>query len=187
MRFSIRSKLFILLAGLVAVVLAGVLTSVSRTLTAAIYGKVKFDFEESERTFSREQSLHYINLLTAADLIGENSSFIANIELDRPADAYNIVELLSGLTTVDLFTVTDRSGRVLAWLGDPDRHGEDLTRRPSVALALEGGADLDYEEPELWHEGEELYQVASVPIWKGGDTVIGALVLGKRITQIEAE
>ena len=77
MRFSIRSKLFILLAGLVAVVLAGVLTSVSRTLTAAIYGKVKFDFEESERTFSREQSLHYINLLTAADLIGENSSFIA--------------------------------------------------------------------------------------------------------------
>ena len=29
--------------------------------------------------------------------------------------------------------------------------------------------------------------MASVPIWKGGDTVIGALVLGKRITQIEAE
>ena len=56
-----------------------------------------------------------------------------------------------------------------------------------MSLSPSKGGDLDYEEPELWHEGEELYQVASVPIWKGGDTVIGALVLGKRITQIEAE
>ncbi len=187
MRFSIRSKLFLLLTGLAAVVLAGVLTSVSRTLTDAIYNKVKFDFQESDRALSREQNLHYINLLTAADLIGENSTFIANIALDSPADAYYIVELLSGLTTVDLFIVTNLSGNVLAWLGDPERHGESLKRRSSVSLALDKGGDLEYEDPELWHEGEELFQVASVPIWKGGEEVIGALVLGTRITEVEAQ
>ena len=163
------------------------LTSVSRTLSAEILRKVRDDFRQSDLTFSREQSLHYVNLLTAADLIGENTSFIANVELDSPADTYQIVELLSGLTTVDLFIVTNPAGRVLAWLGDPERFGEDLTWRPSVDLALDGGGNLDYQAPELWHEGEELYQVASVPIWRGGEDVIGALVLGKRITQIEAQ
>jgi len=166
------------------VVVAGVLTLVSHTLTEEIEKKVRFDFRQSDLTFSREQSLRYTNLRDAADLIGENSTFIANVELNNPADAYQIVELLSGLTTVDLFIVANRSGSVLAWLDDPDRHGEDLTRRPSVELALEGG-ELE-KDLELWHEGKELFQVASVPIWKGGNTVIGALVLGTKITQLEA-
>ena len=187
MKFSIRSKLFLLLTGLAAVVLAGVLTSVSWTLRAEIMEKVIHDFRQSDLTFSREQRLRYTNLRDAADLIGENSTFIANVELDRPDDAYLIVEWLSALATVDLFIVTNGSGRLLAWLGDPQRHGEDLTHRHSVELALEGGGDLEDEGPELWHVGEELFQVASVPIWKGGDTVIGALVLGTRITQLEAK
>lgn len=169
-------------------IVAGVLTLVSRTLTDAIYEKVSHDFRQSERMFSREQSLRYTNLRDAADLIGENSTFIANVALDDPDDVYYIVELLSGLATVDLFIVTNLSGRVLAWLGDPDRHGEDLTHRSSVATALDvdGAAALEIEDPELWHVGAELFQVASVPIWKGGDTVIGALVLGTRITELEA-
>jgi len=186
MKFSIRSKLFLLLTGLAAVVLAGVLTSVSHTLTAAISNKITTDFRRSDLTFRREQSLQYTNLRDAADLIGENSTFIANVELDDPDDAYLIVEWLSGLATVDLFIVTNHSGSVLAWLGDPDRHGEDLTHRQSVEFALEGGGDLEEEGPELWHVGDDLFQVASVPIWKGGDTVIGALVLGTRITEVEA-
>ena len=184
---SIRSKLFLLLTGLAAVVLAGVLTSVSSTLSAAIRDKVKHDFRQSNLTFRREQSLRYVNLRTAADLIGENAAFKATVRLDDPASVYYIVEELSLLAPVDLFIVTNRGGRVLAWLGDAERVGEDLRPRPSVAAALDGSIVEADTEPELWHVESKLFQVASVPIWKGGDTVIGALVLGTRITRVEAE
>ena len=65
MRFGIRQKLFVLL---------GVLVSITQKMTEAIQQKVKFDFEQRQRVFQREQALKYSLLETQAVLIGENAT-----------------------------------------------------------------------------------------------------------------
>ena len=79
MRFGIRQKLFVLIAGLTAVVLLGVLVSITQKMTEAIQQKVKFDFEQRQRVFQREQALKYSLLETQAVLIGENATFKGNV------------------------------------------------------------------------------------------------------------
>lgn len=142
--FSIRRKLFVLLAGLTTLVLTGVLTQVTTVLSQAILGKVRYDFGQTQRTFQREQGLRYDSLIDAAALIGENSSFKANVELADPASVYFIVEDMARWTRADLFIVTDADGKLLAWFDEPERHDEDLSHRESVARVLRGE-----ERPEL--------------------------------------
>ena len=158
MKLTIRKKLFILLAGLTAVVLTGVLSSVSSDLEVAIKEKVSHDFKQSERTFKREQELRYIYLFDAATLFGENTSFKANVKLNNPPSVYIFLEDLSRFVLADLFIVTDANGTLLAWLGEPDRHGEDLTERKSIARALEGSVRDPSELPELWQVDGSLFQ-----------------------------
>ena len=182
MNFSIQRKLFILLAGLTAAVLTGVLTSVSRTLREAIEKKVIYDFQQSQRTFRREQALRYEKLYDSAVLIGENTSFKANVRLHDPASVYFIVEEFAELVAVDLFIVTDQEGKLLAWLDQPDRLGDDLSPRATIRRAMDGDVrsmeDLSMSLPELWQVDQGLCQVASVPIFLNYDTVIGTITLG---------
>ena len=181
MTFSIQKKLFVVLAGFTAVVLTGVLTQVTSSLSTAILKKVKYDFRQTQRSFQREQALRYETLADAAALIGESPSFKANVQLRDPATVYFSVEDLGRFARVDLFLVTDAEGRLLAWRGDPDRHGEDVGHRESVARALRG-EEGRHTEPELWLADGELYQVASVPVWLNDDTIIGTLTLGASLS-----
>ncbi|MDA0334326.1 MAG: hypothetical protein O2782_04090, partial [bacterium] len=183
MTFSIRRKLFVLLAGLTAVVLTGVLTQVTASLSAAILSKVRFDFGQTERTFQRVQRLRFENLLDAAYLIGESATFKANVSLRDPATVYQAVRDIALMTRADLLIVTDADGQLLAWFGNEARFGEDLTNRPSIARALRDEARPNEGLPELWHIEEGLYQVASVPVLLNYDTLIGTLTLGASLTQ----
>ena len=86
----------------------------------------------------------------------------------------------------DLFVVTDDEGRRLSWWGDPDRHGEDLTMRASVAGALEGDVWDPRTLPVLWHVEEGLCQIATVPVWLNDEEIIGTITLGSLLTEVEA-
>ena len=186
MKLTIRKKLFILLAGLTVVVLTGVLSSVSNDLGEAIIQKVTYDFKQSERTFKRERELRYIYLFDAATLFGENTTFKANVKLKHPPSVYLFLEDLSRFVLADLFIVTDADGKLLAWLGEPERHSEDLTVRNSIAEALEGSVRDPSELPELWQVENGLFQIATVPVWLNDDTIIGTVTLGSRVTRVEA-
>lgn len=183
MNFSIRRKLFVLLAGLTTLVLTGVLTRVTTVLSEAILEKVRYDFGQTRSTFQREQDLRYDNLIDAANLIGENTSFKANLELGDPATVYFIVDDLARWTRADLFIVTDADGKLLAWLDEEDRRDEDLTNRPSVARVLRGEDRPDVALPELWRTDDGLYQVATVPVLLNYDTLLGTLTLGYLLDQ----
>ena len=166
--------------------LGGVLTSVSKDMSEAIEAKVEYDFRQSNEIFRREQKLRYDSLLDAAWLIGENTSFKGNVKLKDGPSVYHIVERLSLFTRVDLFLVTDDDGNLLAWLGDPQRQGESMASRESVARALEG---LDPDEdapPPLWHVDIGLCQTVTVPIWLSDDQIIGTVTLGSLIGEYEA-
>lgn len=181
MKLSIRSKLFVLLAGLTAVVLTGVLIQVTSLLSRAILEKVRFDFGQTQRIFQRVQGLRYDSLVDAAYLIGENTSFKANVSLGDPATVYFIVEEMARWTRADLIIVTDPDGQLLAWFDEPDRHGEDLMDRESIARVLRGDERPDMGLPELWHTEEGLFQVATVEVLTNYETLIGTLTLGFRL------
>ena len=95
MRFSIQQKLFILLAGLSTAVLLGVLYSISQKLEAEILKKVASDSRQTQRNFAKEQTLRYDRLIESATLIGENSTFKGNVQVNDPGTVNHIVEEFS--------------------------------------------------------------------------------------------
>ena len=189
MRFGIRQKLFVLIAGLTAVVLLGVLVSITQKMTEAIQQKVKFDFEERQRVFQREQALKYDLLETQAVLIGENATFKGNVQVNDPSTVYYIVDEFSTFALYDLFIVTDKDGKVLARFGEPERYGDDMTSRSNIQRALRGAyreeKKIAESWPELWTVDGQLFQVATVPIYL--HSVIGTIAMGSTIGAFEAE
>ena len=186
MKINIQTKLFIALAGLTILILTGVLFLVTETISEQIEEKVILDFNNTQRVFSQQQSLVYDRLVESSILIGENSTFKANVQLqDPPSVSYSVSEFAL-FAKVDLFIVTDASGVVLARFREPDIYGDDISSRKTVSLALDGNyPDLFNEWPELQGIKDSIYQVVSVPVF-AGENIIGSLTLGSKFTQIEA-
>jgi len=188
MRFNIQTKLFVLMVGMTAIILSGVLVAITMTVSEKIEQQVIEDFNKTQAHFLKEQSLIYDRLVESCLLIGENSTFKANVEIQDPATVYEEVMYLSNFAMVDLFIVTDEYGKVLARFDQPDKYGDDLTNRPSVVRALNGIIpDIDPAWAELWDVDNQLYQVATVPLYYGDYRIIGSISLGTQITDHEAK
>ena len=187
MKLNIQTKLFLLLSGLAVVVLTIVIYVINQTMTEKISEKIINDFRYTQTVFQKEQSLRYDRLIETATLIGENSVFKANLDLNDYASVYFSVDEFSMLTKIDLFIVTNKKGTMLAKLDSPDEYGEDLSGRPIIADALEGFflEDSLY-VPQLWLEDDGLYQVVCVPVYTREESILGTITLGTLITEIEA-
>ena len=188
MRFNIQTKLFLLMAGMTALILSGVLIAITMTVSEKIEEQIIEDFNKTQAHFLKQQSLIYDRLVESCLLIGENSTFKANVEIHDPATVYEVVMEFSNFAMVDLFIVTDEYGKVLARFDQPDKYGDDLTNRPSVVRALNGIIpDIDPTWAELWNVDQHLYQVATVPLYYGDYRIIGSISLGTQITNHEAQ
>lgn len=178
MRINIQAKLFMALAGLTTIALLGMLFSVTDTLTQEIDEKIIKDFNNTQRIFSQQQQLIYDRLVETSLLIGENSTFKANVELNDPASVYFSVEEFSAFAEIDLFIVTNASGNVLARLGEPDLFGDNISDKGTVFEAMNGNEpDPNNALPELWSIDSSLYQIVTVPIY-AADDIIGTITLG---------
>jgi class 3 adenylate cyclase len=187
MRINIQTKLFVLLVGMTALVLTGVLYVITMTVSEMIEARIISNFNDRQAYFQKQQSLVFDRLAESCYLIGENSTFKANLELNDPATVYNSVMEFANFTKIDLFIVTDRQGKVLARLDDPDRYGDYLTNRPSVVRALNGiEPELNPKWAELWAVDDFLFQVATVPLYYSDDRIIGSISLGTLVTRVEA-
>jgi class 3 adenylate cyclase len=187
MRLNIQSKLFILLVGMTALILAGVLYAITITVSEMIEQRIISNFNERQEYFQKQQSLIFDRLTESCYLIGENSTFKANVEIDDPATVYNAVMEFANFTKIDLFIVTDEQGKVLARLDQPNRYGDYITDRSSVVRALNGvEPELNPDWAELWAIDDFLFQVASVPLYYGDYRIIGSISLGTLITRVEA-
>jgi class 3 adenylate cyclase len=99
---------------------------------------------------------------------------------------YYNVEELADLAKVDLFIVTNGEGRLLAWLDEPERFGEDLSGLPTINRALQGEfPEIELTTPELWTGGGQVFQIVSAPVFLG-DNIIGSITLGALIGEKEA-
>jgi len=187
MRLNIQSKLFILLVGMTALILTGVLYAITLTVSEMIEQRIISNFNERQEYFQKQQSLIFDRLAESCYLIGENSTFKANVEINDPATVYNAIMEFANFTKIDLFIVTDEQGKVLARLDQPNRYGDYITDRPSVDRALNGvEPELNPDWAELWAIDDFLFQVASVPLYYGDYRIIGSISLGTLITRVEA-
>ncbi len=186
MRLTIQKKLFLALSGLAVIVLTGVLYAVTAILSREIEQDVIDSFRNTQRVFSEQQRLIYDRLVESCYLIGENSTFKANVTLGDPESVNFSIDEYSAFTKVDLFVVTDARGRVLGRLSNVSRMGDDLSEQSTVAKALQGiEPDSIINWPELWGIGRNLYQVVSLPVY-AGESIVGTLSLGTLFTDVEA-
>lgn len=191
MKLNIQTKLFITLAGLTILILSGVLYLVTNTISQQIQEKIILDFNNTRRVFTQQQSLIYDRLVESSILIGENSTFKANVSLQDPASVLFSVEEFASFAKVDLVIVTNARGVVLARLRKPDLYGDDISNRATVFSAMQGNfPDATIELPELQGLTEDnkdiIFQVVSVPIL-ARESLIGTLTLGSMFTDYEAK
>jgi len=187
MQVNIQTKLFVLLVGITALILSGVLYVITLTVSEMIEERIISNFNDRQAYFQKQQSLVFDRLAESCYLIGENSTFKANVELNDPATVYNAIMEFANFTKIDLFIVTDNQGKVLGRLDQPDRHGDYITDRPSVVSALNGiEPELNPDWAELWAIDDYLFQVATVPLYYGDYRIIGSISLGTLVTRVEA-
>ena len=79
MKISIQVKLFLILAGLTVIIVGGVLFVLTNTLTEKIEQQVISEFQSTQQVFRQQQNLIYDRLTESCYLIGENSTFKANV------------------------------------------------------------------------------------------------------------
>lgn len=186
MKINIQTKLFAILAGLTIIMLGVLLYLVTQTMTDKIGQKIISDFKNTQQVFTEQQRLVYDRLVESSFLIGENSTFKANVSLNDPASVYFSVDEFAQFAKVDLFIVTDPRGKLLAWYNQPDSIGNDLSYRPSIFEAMNGNdPDTSIVWPELWGINNELYRVVSLPVY-AAESIIGTLTLGARYSDYEA-
>jgi class 3 adenylate cyclase len=187
MRINIQTKLFILLVGITALILTGVLYVITITVSEMIEERIISNFNDKQAYFQKQQSLVFDRLAESCYLIGENSTFKANVELNDPPTVYAAIMEFANFTKADLFIVTDNQGKVLARLDQPDQYGDYITDRPSVVRALNGiEPELNPNWAELWAIDGYLFQVATVPLYYGDYRIIGSISLGTLVTRVEA-
>ena len=122
MKLNIQTKLFLFLTGITAIILISVLYAVTITISDKIEQKIIDDFNHTQAYFQRQQTLIYDRLVESCYLIGENSTFKANVEVEDPATVYEAILEFSNFARVDLFIVTDEYGKVLARFDQPDNY-----------------------------------------------------------------
>jgi class 3 adenylate cyclase len=187
MRINIQTKLFVLLVGITVLILTGVLYVITVTVSEMIEERIISNFNDRQAYFQKQQSLVFDRLAESCYLIGENSTFKANVELNDPATVYAAIMEFANFTKADLFIVTDRQGKVLARLDQPEQNGDYITDRPSVVRALNGiEPELNPKWAELWAIDGYLFQVATVPLYYGDYRIIGSISLGTLLTRVEA-
>jgi class 3 adenylate cyclase len=182
----IKYKLFVLLFGLTAGVVAVILFATNRTVSESVREGVVENFSRTQTFLTQQQRLRYDRLVESAYLISENSTFKANLALDDPPTMTQSVRRFSRFVKTDLMIVTNRKGQVLSWLGAPGKTGTDLMHRAGVRAALAGTEPpLKIRLPTLWAIEGALYQVVTIPVYSGGG-IIGTLTLGAQFTEVEA-
>ena len=185
-RLPIKYKLFVLLFGLTAGVVAILFVATSRIVSDEVREGVVENFSRTQTFLNQQQRLRYDRLVESAYLIQENSTFKANLALNDPPTMRQSVRRFSRFVKTDLMIVTNREGRVLSWLGNPKKSGMDVTDRETIRAALAGKEPpLKIRLPALWAIDGSLFQIVTIPVYSGQD-VIGTLTLGSRFTEVEA-
>lgn len=188
MKLSIRLKLCLVLIGLTLFFSIITIISLDVFFLESFKKEGVQEFERIEVFYQNQEIVRYNALVEMTLLISQNNVFHNGLIFDDPKTFNQIIESeYSVLTQLHLFVVTDKTGKVLNWIDRPDLVGTNISHRKSITDALNGiQINGDGEWPELWKLNNELYQVASMPIFED-DSINGTITLGTIYNEGNAE
>lgn len=171
---KLRSRVLLLIAGVILLVLVGSLGLVQHNLKSDILARVEGELSRSAANFKSRENQEFTLLTSLATTLEGNPSLRLMVNrTNRPTveDFLEEVRLESG---VDFIVLTDREGRPnFTTEGSPVKD-EPLSLR-SVESALEGTEERDY-----WAVPEGVFRVFTLPMAYQG-MVSGTLSMGIRL------
>jgi serine/threonine-protein kinase len=181
---SLETRIFLVTSLLIALLVGGAV-AVTYFLQRRIAREAAADSLKSsaavQATYEKER---YEGLKRISGLFVSDPFLVAY--LAEASAAQDATSLLSELTDAqeklgfDFAILLDPQGRVAARTDDPRAVGQDLSRRPLVARAVE-----EFEASGVWREGNRLYHAVAVPVQQQF-TLLGFLVTGYAITDASA-
>lgn len=189
LRFGLRNKLLLGVGGLIIILFVSVLLFISNKIETQTRELIQTNFERTRNTFDRIQQYRFDRLLESCILISEQPQFKANVDLAKEfineeihqTVLFNAIEFKQ-LVICDIIFITNAKGGLIVRTDKPVDFGEDYSNLIFIKSALEGN---DPENVSVYVEGNDIYQVVSVPILLSND-VLGTLTLGFRIKKEDA-
>jgi methyl-accepting chemotaxis protein len=171
----------LLLTGLLIVALVGT-TLAFTTWQANVLAQrsIRDGLGETQGVWETFQSDRYAKLKLGVRALANDPYFKAYVETGDEASVADSLQERGADIAADVFVATDAGGVVIARSDRPGAQGEDLSRAPVVARALEGE-----ESATIWQQGERLYHTVALPMVTLGE-LKGVLVAGYAIDEAVA-
>lgn len=178
---SLTSKVSILMAGLVAVFIIGILLTISSTVESVIRHNLEDELKSKSLVLSgnveetKQKALDITNWM-------ENSSRMAGALQSQ--DRQGALELgKTALTSfgLDYLVVTDTEGNVFIRAHEPDKYGDSIAGQVNIQKALHGERSVGIEEGAVVK-----YSIrAGTPLKDKDGRIIGAVSLGYVLSKNE--
>lgn len=203
-KISIRWKLIALFAGLVAVVMAAILVSISTVVDNRIRQEINENFVEAGRIFERIQEIRFRQLRQSGILLSETPQLKAALSTGDTSTVNHLLQNeLRFLLDFDpiipdslipdsfyeipdsagLLIVTDHIGQAIGQMNTGPLPGFSIAERPGITEALSG---LLPERSYIWKENNTYFNVITVPVFLQ-TRLLGTLSYGFPMRQIETE
>ena len=173
-RFGIAAKILLPFVLTVILISGGVFLAVNALLETNLQASYRDSLESKEKAAIRLLSERIESARHALDWF-ENSARLSDAvgRADR-ASALDLGTTALKSFGLDLFSVTDAQGRVLARAHAPDKSGDSISDSPHVREALRGNKTSGVESDET----QGLVILAGTPLRDRSGAVIGAVSLG---------
>lgn len=166
----LRHRLLLLVAGVVLTVLAGALLIVYRDVRAETMRRTDADLASALKVYRTLEERSFQLLETVAWSMEGDPTFRYLLRDGDQATLRDHVAEAMEATASDLVVLTDYEGKVM--FRSDDRAPTHLGTSPT----LQGEVSAEY-----WRLGNEVFQVALIPVLGAGDVVDGVLALGTRV------
>jgi signal transduction histidine kinase len=181
---SLTNRIFLACA-LLAVVSVGMAIYVVNVQVAGhAEAEIERGLTEAASLAEQYRLLLFENVIRQARLIADLPRFKAAVALDDPPTLLPLAEEYQRETRSDLFVVTNRAGRVLAYVGHSRVTSEQVSRLRPIQQSLLGRPITSF-----WPAPGGMLQVISVPIWidREQPEVLGSLSIGFGLDHALAE
>jgi signal transduction histidine kinase/HAMP domain-containing protein len=173
---KLRYRITVHFAAVLIVVMALVLVVVNVLVSRQANSAVEQRFNEAKRLFQRQLAEETDRLTQLGLVISRAPRLLAAIATADHQTVLDRAQTSQRQLGSAIFTVVDMDGIVLARAHQPENWGDNVASDQMVEQALRG-----QESAGLMETDGQLYQVVTIPLVSGGQTVSGALRLGLHI------
>lgn len=172
-------SMFGLLLGVIALFAVGVIFIVSRQADSDVHAGL----QRGKQAFEELQTLRQALIRSQVRVVAEEprlKAVAATKEIDHET-VLGVAQELRLAVQTDMFIITDRSGRLLVDVADPEAKDFDMSQNSLVADALTKGLSFG-----VLADGNDVYEVQGRRL-QFGNTTVGVLLLGFRLDDKKAE